>query len=814
MKLIYSLLLLTILFNSNVSAQTAAIAGRILMADSNTVVTGANIYLENVQFGATSNSNGYYFIGNLPIGKHQLTVSYIGHQTIRQDIDLTPLDTLVLSFYMTESVSLLSEVVVMTKGNTGLRDIPGSAHYISPKEIEKFSYSDINRTLRAVPGINMQEEDGFGLRPNIGLRGTGVERSSKITIMEDGILMAPAPYADPAAYYFPTVGRMQGVEVLKGSSQIKYGPFTTGGAINFISTQLPEEFSGRFTLLGGSYGGRTLHAQAGNAHEHFAYMAEAYQYGSNGFKELDGGGSTGFDKKDYLAKFRVNTSQDAPVYQSLTFKIGQAKETSNETYLGLTQEDFDATPMRRYAGSQKDLMQTGHDQISLTHFIRFPNSIQLTTSAYRADFSRNWYKLESVTDSTGIKTNIGNLLENPALYGDAFAIITGTSSINPNALTVRANNRSYTSHGLQTLVDYGFKTKSVSHDIQLGIRYHQDEVDRFQWDDLFAMQNGIMQLTHSGTPGTESNLIKSAEAIASYIQYKLKFRKFTAVPGLRYEDITLKEINYGKTDPDRTGTEAKESQNQAGVFIPGIGLDYQHSKYLSAFVGIHKGFSPPGVKEETLPEESINYETGIRYSKNTLAGQVVIFYTHYSNLLGSDLEASGGNGTGDLFNAGEVKSSGIEFQFGFDLLAGQQQHAFSLPVSIVYTFTNAVFQNSFVSTFGDWGTVEAGDQFPYLANNQFTILVGLDHRKFGFNISGRYMDEMRTMPGQGAIPSNEKTDAYFVVDASAHYILHKHFSLFANATNLTNDVHLVARRPAGLRPGMPVAFNGGIKATF
>jgi Fe(3+) dicitrate transport protein len=814
MKHIPFTFLLTFLFLSGASAQSAAITGKVLMSDSITVVTGANIYLENLEFGATSNGNGNFLLGNVSEGLHQLTVSYMGAQTIRQDIHLAPSDTLNLTFYLTESVSLLGEVVVMTRGNTGLRDIPGSAHYISPKEIEKFTYTDINRTLRAVPGINLQEEDGFGLRPNIGLRGTGVERSSKITIMEDGVLMAPAPYADPAAYYFPTVGRMQGVEVLKGSSQIKYGPFTTGGAINFISAQLPEEFSGRITLLGGSYGGRNLHAQAGNAHEHLAYMAEAYQYGSNGFKELDGGGSTGFDKKDYLAKIRVNTSQDAQVYQSLTFKIGQAKETSNETYLGLTEEDFAATPMRRYAGSQMDLMQTEHDQLSLTHFIRLSNAFQITTTAYRANFSRNWYKLDSVTDSTGRKTSIGNLLENPSLYGDAYAIITGETSLHTNALTVRANNRSYASRGLQTVVDYGFKTKSVSHDIQLGIRYHQDEVDRFQWDDFYSMHTGIMQLTQSGTPGTESNLIKSAEALASYVQYKLKFRKFTAVPGLRYEDITLKEINYGKADPDRIGTEAKESQNHVGVFIPGFGLDYQHSKYLSAFAGIHKGFSPPGVKDETLPEESINYETGIRYTKNALSGQVVFFYNHYSNLLGSDLAASGGSGTGDLFNAGEVNSSGVEFQLGFDLLAGQQQHAFSLPVSIVYTFTNAVFQNSFVSTFDDWGSVEAGDQFPYLAHNQFTILLGVEHRKFGFNISGRYMDEMRTKPGQGAIPSNEKTDAYFVVDASAYYNLHKHFSLFANATNLTNDVYVVARRPAGLRPGMPIAFNGGIKATF
>ena len=90
----------------------------------------------------------------------------------------------------------------MTGGQRNLRNLPGSAAYISPKQLQMFQYSDITRTLRSLPGINIQEEDGFGMRPNIGMRGTGVDRSGKITLMEDGILMAPAPYAAPEAYYF------------------------------------------------------------------------------------------------------------------------------------------------------------------------------------------------------------------------------------------------------------------------------------------------------------------------------------------------------------------------------------------------------------------------------------------------------------------------------------------------------------------------------------------------------------------------------------------------------------------------------------
>ena len=163
----------------------------------------------------------------------------------------------------------------------------GSAYYVSPEELKKFNYTDINRVLRAVPGVTFIEEDGFGLRPNISLRGTSPQRSSKITIMEDGVLIAPAPYSAPAAYYFPSVGRMQAVEILKGSSQVQYGPYTTGGAINMISTQIPETFHGRVKASYGSFNSAQLYASLGDSKEYFGYSLEYLNFNSDGFKELN-----------------------------------------------------------------------------------------------------------------------------------------------------------------------------------------------------------------------------------------------------------------------------------------------------------------------------------------------------------------------------------------------------------------------------------------------------------------------------------------------------------------------------------------------
>ncbi len=814
LRIILSTVVISIIHCISGLAQSAKVEGNIKQIDGINTLSGITVYLDKTKLGTATNGNGNYSIENVPEGDYTLVVSAIGYFSDQKDISVGAGETTKADFTMIETVSVLEGVTIMTGGASGIKDIPGSVQYISPKELQKNNYSDINRTLRAVPGVNIQEEDGFGLFPSIGLRGSGSERNTKITVMEDGVLMAPAPYVAPAAYYFPTVGRMQAIEIMKGSSQIKYGPYTTGGAINLISTQIPNEFSGRINLMGGSFGGRNLHAHVGNAHKNVAYMVETFQYGSNGFKELDNGGNTGFVKQDYLAKIRVNTNEDAKVYQSLTFKIGQAITDANETYLGITQEDFNDTPYRRYSGSQVDKINTEQTQFSLTLIAKFSKLFNITTTAYRTNFKRNWYKLNKVKDSTGTKTKIGAILDNPAGYNDAFDIIRGATSTNDDALFVKANNRSYYAQGVQTVLGFNFTTNNISHEIDFGIRLHKDEIDRFQWIDEYAMVDGVMKLTKAGTPGTESNRIGTANAFASYIQYKLKTGNFTVIPGLRYENITLSQQDYGKADPGRTGTDLKERSNTVDAFIPGIGVDYRFSDYLSAFAGVHKGFSPPGSKEGTNPEESINYELGVRYAKNGLSGQAVIFSNDYRNLLGADFASSGGSGTGDLFNGGEAQTKGLEFQLTYDLLSTNKQSAFRLPFTVVYTYTDGKFLNDFDSEFDPWGNVVAGDQLPYLATNQFTLMLALEHHKFNINLSGRYVGEMRATAGQGTIPDNDKIESNFVIDASANYNLNNYISLFTSVTNLTGQVYNVARRPAGLRPCMPRAFNAGIKIVF
>ncbi len=706
------------------------------------------------------------------------------------------------------------ETIVVVGRSIDAARVPGSATVIDARSLATFDHGDINRILRQAPGVNIQEEDGNGLFPNIGLRGTTVERSENVTLLEDGILIAPAPYAAPAAYYFPTAGRMAAVEVVKGAIAVRHGPRTVGGAINLRSTPIPEApLAG---LLSGRYGEHDSyegHAWVGGSSGAFGALIETFHAGSDGFKQLDSGGNTGYRTSDYVVKLRAATPEDSAVPQSLELKLGYTDTHADETYLGLTDADFAVTPYRRYAASAEDRFDSTHKQAMLTHKAEFGGAT-LSTVAYLNRFKRNWRKLNDLNlgDGRGFLSP-HTLFDNPAIAANALGIdiLGGDVDSAAGALRVRNNNRRYESWGIQTGLSLPFETGNVAHVLDVSMRWHEDKEDRLQHDELFQMLDGDMVLTSVRPTGSNANRVAKGRGFAVFIKDTIEIGALTLVPGLRYESIELVRLDYSTSDPTRALGVTRRLENDLSVVVPALGATYDLTPEVRLLAGISRGFAPPAPGSEAREEKSWNYEAGVRYARGATQAEVIAFFNNYSNILGSCTNAVGctTGDIGDQFNGGKVDVKGVEASASTTVALGG---GLSLPLSVNYTLTDASFRQQFVSDF--FGTVNIGDRLPYIPRHQLNASLGLAAAKWSVTLSANHVSAVRTEAGRGTIPQSEKVGARTVFDLAASYWLTDGLKLFGRVDNLFDNEYEVARRPLGLRPGKPQTIIGGLSYQF
>ena len=686
-------------------------------------------------------------------------------------------------------------------------EMAGSATYLDTKALQVFDFTDIHRVLRQVTGVYLVDEDGYGVRPNIGIRGSGTDRNSRITVMEDGLLIAPAPYAAPAAYYFPATARMSAMEIRKGSSTIKAGPRTTGGALNLISTPIPDgERQGFGDIAIGKDATVLGHGWVGGSTERTGWLLESVQQTTDGFKDLDGGGDTGYRLRDYLFKGRVQSDSDAAMYQELEFKAVKGDNTGEETYLGLTLDDFRSSPYRRYAGSQLDRIDTEHEQYSLRHFIELSDAVDLTTALYRHEFQRAWYKLQDVTGAS-----LSNILSNPSANAERLSWLQGADSP-VNALRIRNNNRAYFAEGGQSVLNWRGAWAAADHDIGVGLRWHRDEEDRFQQDDRYQMLDGNLVLTSAGLPGSQENRVVRAQALSFYAQDEIRLDSWIITPGLRWESINLKRLDYALRPDGRDAGPTRLIDGDVNQILPGLGLTRLFSDRWSAFLSVHKGFNPPAPGGSAHAEESTNIEAGLRWSESRLLGELVAFHNDYANLVGTCTASTGGNCTvGDQFDGGEALIYGIEASASYTI---EGPSGLRFPLQTGYTWTHSEFQSSFTSSFEEWATVQAGDELPYMPKHNFFARAGIEGPQWSLDIGSNYIDDMRTRAGQGTPSATQRTDSAWVFDLAARYRLNDSVELYSRVENLTGRDYLASWRPAGARPGRERTALLGMKLRF
>ncbi len=697
-------------------------------------------------------------------------------------------------------------------------ELPGSGIYLGPEAIDRFKLTNINEILRQAPGVYVRDEDGFGLFPNISIRGVDTNRSAKVTLMEDGVLAAPAPYSAPAAYYSPTAGRMHAVEVLKGSSQIEYGPHTTGGVINYVSTPIPQTAAGLIDLSYGNYGTGSAHLWYGGKTQTdygvLGALVELYHERSDGFRDIQpsvngafaGSDDTGYEKTDYMVK--LSFEPDWERRNVFELKVGYTDLDADETYLGLNPSDLSEDPWDRYAASADDNIKTNHFRTYLRHLVEFDSDSRLTTTVYYNSFERDWYKLDRVNGQSPAEV----ILTDPG-------VLRGET---PGDFKIKSNDREYYLYGVQTRYERAFETGRLSHELAVGVRLHKDKIDRYQNANVF---NGVFA-GDFGTPSErrgpdqEGDREQETVALALYVRDRIQAGDLAITPGLRWEYIDWDYIRRdGRTPPET-------DDGNYSVLAPGIGFEYTLDERSRLFGGYHRGFSvpSPGSKKNDFDEEvSDTFELGYRREgDNTVYFEAVAFYTLLKDLIVVD-SISGGPGAEDG-NIGDVETLGAELLAGADLGALLDRD-FGIPVRLAFTWTDATLDGDIASADAEsiFAAGEDGNQVPYVPEVQLNFTTGLEFERFRTYLAVTYVDERYADARNSDRQENTdgdpdsrfgKLDSYVTVDLSAFYKLNENVELFARATNLFEEEYVTSRLPLGPRAAAPRLVSAGLTYRF
>lgn len=691
---------------------------------------------------------------------------------------------------VTDAVEMPTLVIVGTPQQE--QKLPGSAQVIDSETLEKSRVYSTNEALRKVAGLNVRDEEGFGLRPNIGIRGLNPTRSTKILLLEDGIPLTFAPYGGNESYYHPPVERFDRIEVLKGAGQNIYGPQTVGGVINYITPAPPQSFEGRLSLAGGNRGYLNGRVSVGG---------EGFLFDATG-KESDGARD---NIKSGIYDLNFKAVMDAGVDHAFAFRANAYEEDSQVTYSGLTDAEF-ALLGPRYNPFKNDTFDATRYGASVTHAWTFSSDADLTTNLYYNQFNRDWWRQSSTTTDTsqcGATTSTS--------CGTAFrdARIAGTAVDPDTLLSTQGRLRDYYTYGLEPRLTLGYQAFGLDNELKTGVRAHFESQDRIQ-------KNGATPTARSGVTA-ESNE-RLVDAYSAFVQNRFAGEKLAVTPGLRVENVRYERTNR------LTNANGKEDLTQ---MIPSLGITYELSADNVVFAGAHRGFAPPrtediidnsGVSVDVDAEKSWNYELGMRNRPIPgLAFELTLFRNDFSRQIAVGSIAGGSTPLAQ----GETLYEGIEVNGRLD--GGRFIDSAHNPfVELAYTHLPTAEQTTVLTQVVSGAPVAgsaAGNRVPYAPENTLTTTLGYSHpvgvevRVEAVYVGSQFSDFANNAATNGTGQVGEIA-SYTIWNTAVNYTIPQtSLTVFVTAKNLFDKVY-ITDRTRGIQVGAPRLLQSGVEYKF
>jgi Fe(3+) dicitrate transport protein len=670
--------------------------------------------------------------------------------------------------------------------------IPGSAVVVSNDQIKMFNIVNSNEAFRILSGVNTVDEEGIGLRANIGIRGLDPDRSRTVLMLEDGVPISLAPYGEPEMYYTPAMERMSGLELLKGSGSILFGPQTIGGVVNYVTSDPPEQPLFGLNMRAGGNGYVTGQLSTGNTVGNFGVLFNYLH------KQADKLGTLDFNVNDLTGKLKFELSSNSVI----GLKISYYDEVSNSTYIGLTQNMYEKGDYYQVIAPY-DKLKIRRYSASLTHEYGISRSTTLKTTVFGYTTVRNWLRQDFS------RTRISNPV---AVFGD--------TSIAGGAIYMRNStgnrDRQFEVGGIEPRIYSNYKIGNVNNELEGGLR--------FLYERAFEQRiNGKKADAESGDLVEDE--VRTGYAYTAFVQNRTFINNsLSVIPGLRLESFRYER------EIDRLASKDTLIVENSDVFsvIPGIGINYNLDNRYTFFAGIHRGFAPPRIKDAITnggvaldldAELSWNSELGLRMNvSDGIDLELTGYMMNFSNQIIPVSESSGASGTG-LVNGGETRHIGVEAGIRVDFgKLFRTNHKFI--VSSTGIFGNSVYSaDRFISS-GSGSVNVNGNELPYAPSTivwgalEYVAPTGLS-----LQISARYTGEQFTNElNTVSASANGETGlmpSFTIIDFTGRYFISSLNSTFyLSVKNLSDERYISSRRPQGIKVGLPRLLSAGFDLSF
>ncbi len=266
MRISLLIIILASLAASSAAAQTGAVIGRAVDAESGEPVPFTQILVEEAQRSDVADEEGFFEITLLRPGAYTLKSFRIGYEQMSRQISVPADDTLRLVLRLSNTSTTLGEIVVRGERDAG-GQLAEADESLEGRLLRRRLGTTIAETLDDQPGLSMRSMGPARARPV--LRGLG---GARLLMLEDGMRTGDlsATSSDHAVAIEPLTAER--IEVLRGPAVLLYGSNALAGVVNvergYVPTSRPDGLHAELTTQAQSVNrgvalGASLQAPAG-----------------------------------------------------------------------------------------------------------------------------------------------------------------------------------------------------------------------------------------------------------------------------------------------------------------------------------------------------------------------------------------------------------------------------------------------------------------------------------------------------------------------------------------------------------------------